>query len=96
MLRVTVWWSRVWWSEISITANVNSEILNTMVEKLARLQPALVDCSSPLTCTTPSNLILHTNIHQHTLHVRRSGLKALHYMTSHQTLYIQTSDCSRI
>ncbi|CAG5047662.1 unnamed protein product [Parnassius apollo] len=35
-------------NEMSITADVYYEELNTTVEKLARLQPALVNCSSPL------------------------------------------------
>ena len=62
---VTVWWSSAGVihhsflpNGVSITADVYCEELNTMMEKLAHLQPALVNRSSPL--------LLHDNARPHT------------------------------
>ena len=73
---VTVWWSSAGVihhsflpNGVSITADVYCEELNTMMEKLAHLQPALVNRSSPL--------LLHDNARPHTAQQTVSKLQEL-------------------
>lgn len=73
---VTVWWSSAGVihhsflpNGMSITADVYCEELNTMMEKLAHLQPALVNRSSPL--------LLHDNARPHTAQQTVSKLQEL-------------------
>lgn len=73
---VTVWWSNAGVihhsflpNGTSITADVYCEELNTMMEKLARLQPALVNRSAPL--------LLHDNARPHTAQQTVSKLQEL-------------------
>ena len=73
---VTVWWSSAGVihhsflpNVVSITADVYCEELNTMMERLAHLQPALVNRSSPL--------LLHDNARPHTAQQTVSTLQEL-------------------
>ncbi|XP_045454297.1 histone-lysine N-methyltransferase SETMAR-like [Melitaea cinxia] len=80
---VTVWWSSTFVihhsflpNGMSITTDVYCEELNTIMGKLARLQPALVNHSAPL--------LLHDNARPHTAQqtvskLQELGLEVLRY-----------------